>query len=71
MQKFIEQKRYKDNLFFDMHNVYSYKTRVAIIDHKHKAIFVKEYFSRTTTKHINYVSTLLNYTVTRLLNQLK
>lgn len=66
MNKFIEQTRYKTNLNFDMYNIYSYKTKVATIDHKQKAIFVKEYFSRTTTKHINYISSLLNYKVTRL-----
>ena len=66
MTKFTEQTRYKLNLSFDMNDIYSYKTKVAKIDHHHKTILVKEYFSRTTTKHINYVSTLLNYTVTRL-----
>ena len=66
MTKFIEQTRYKTNLRFDMHNIYSYNTKVAIIDHLHNAIYVKEYFSRTTTKHINYISSLLNYKVTRL-----
>ena len=66
MNKFIEQTRYKLNLSFDMHNIFSYKTKVAKIDHKQKAVFVKHYYSRTTTKHINYVSSLLNYKVTRL-----
>tara|TARA_R110001599_G_scaffold347011_1_gene572897 strand:+ start:28533 stop:28727 length:195 start_codon:yes stop_codon:yes gene_type:complete len=52
IQKF---EKYKQNLLIkDGNEVWSYTTKVAIIHDDH--IQVKGYWSRTTTKHINYVA---------------
>lgn len=53
--------RYIKNLSYDNEFVYSYKTKVAEIDHAHKLIKTLGYWSMTTTKHINYAARILNY----------
>jgi hypothetical protein len=44
--------------------VFSYDTCVATLDHeKREVVLDGEYYSRTTTKHINYVATYYGYTI--------
>ncbi len=57
----IEQKKYLQNLRIESKNIYSYNTNVATIDHINKLVIVKNWYSVTTTKHINYIASLLNY----------
>ena len=57
----IQQKRYFQNLRTDNKFIYSYETNVATIDHVNKLVIVKDWYSVTTTKHINYIANLLNY----------
>lgn len=56
-------KRYKENLRVDGLNVYSYTTHVATIDHETQAVTRLGYWSKTTSKHINYVARELGYKV--------
>ena len=44
------------NLRLESNKVYSYNTLVAIIDWETKDVYQKEYYSKTTQKHINYVA---------------
>ena len=53
--------RYTKNLSCDNEFVYSYGTRVAEIDHVNGLIKTLGYWSRTTSKHINYVANIFNY----------
>ena len=55
--------RYKQNLGVDHQFVYSYKTKVGKFDHINKQIIVDEYWSMTTSKHINYVANEYGYEV--------
>jgi len=55
--------RYKKNLTIDLHHVYSYGTKVALINHQNKTIKTLGWWSVTTSKHINYVGKLLGYDV--------
>ena len=55
--------KYKQNLRVDEYNIYSYDTRVAKIDHNDKMVYCLGYWSRTTSKHINYVAREYNYTI--------
>ena len=57
----IQQKKYFQNLHTDNKNIYSYNTNVATIDHVNELVIVKNWYSVTTTKHINYIAILLNY----------
>ena len=57
----IHQKKYLVNLFTDNKNIYSYRTKVATIDHLKKQVIIKNWYSKTTSKHINYIANLLNY----------
>ena len=50
-------KRYQDNLRIDGDRVISYATHVATIEGS--TLRVLGYWSKTTTKHINYVATEL------------
>ena len=65
----IQQKKYFRNLYTDNKNIYSYDTNVAKIDHEQKKVICLDWLvdgktsSPTTTKHINYISKLLNYKV--------
>lgn len=47
--------RYKKNLKVIGGDVYSYGTKVGIIDRKRRELKVLGYWSRTTSKHLNYV----------------
>ena len=49
--------RYKENLHIDADRVISYTTHVATIEGD--TLRVLGYWSRTTTKHVNYVATEL------------
>lgn len=57
----MKLQRYKQNLKVNENKIYSYNTNVAIINHDNKTILVPKYYSKTTTKHINYITKLLNY----------
>ena len=62
----IQQKKYFQNLFTDDKNIYSYRTKVATIDHDQKQVIIKSWYSVTTSKHINYIANLLNYQTIKL-----
>ena len=51
--------RYKENLRIDGDQVISYTTCVAIIDLEAGTIRELGYWSKTTTKHVNYVASEL------------
>jgi len=60
--------KYKQNLKIVGDFIYSYNTRVAHISHVAKTIFIvpKYYkYSKTTSKHINYVANELGYRTER------
>ena len=59
----MKLKRYKKNLRVVDEKIYSYDTYVAAINHLHKTVKVLEWWSVTTSKHINYVARELNYTL--------
>ena len=61
--------KYKQNLRIDNKYVYSYNTKVGIIDHKTREIIVNKYYSVTTSKHINYVANEWGYKVVRRYQQ--
>lgn len=46
--------KYKENLKYDDSYIYSYDTKVAEI--KNDRLVVNRYWSKTTTKHVNYAS---------------
>jgi hypothetical protein len=54
MKKF---KRYKNNLSLVGNNVFSYTTHVATIEGDN--LHILGYWSKTTTKHVNYVASEL------------
>ena len=56
-------KRYKANLRTHNNKVYSYETDVADIDHKNRTVTPNDYYSMTTSKHINYVASEYGYKV--------
>ncbi len=55
--------RYKENLMVSDNNIFSYLTNVATIDHENREIIVPDWWSSTTSKHINYVAREYNYKV--------
>ena len=55
--------RYKQNLSANHLSVFSYRTRVAQIDHINKQILPLKFYSKTTLKHINYVAKKYGYEV--------
>ena len=57
--------RYKENLLVSDEAVFSYLTRVAEIDNEKRAIKPLDWWSVTTSKHINYVAREYNYKVTK------
>ena len=61
--KIFKQKRYFDNLTIQGTDVISYVTKVAVIDHKNEQVVRLGYWSATTSKHINYVASELDYKV--------
>jgi hypothetical protein len=56
----------KPNVRTDNKFIYSYDTNVATIDHDQKQVIVKNWYSVTTSKHINYIANLLNYNTKKL-----
>ena len=58
--------KYKQNLKVDYHNVWSYDTKVAEIDHRNRTIKPLVWWSRTTSKHINYVGSEYNCEVQKV-----
>ena len=66
----FKQQKYLDNLTVKGTDVISYVTKVAEIDHKNKQVIKIDWetsdgrsSSQTTSKHINYVASELDYTV--------
>lgn len=57
--------RYKQNLKVIENKIFSYSTHVGTIDHKKQTVKVLGWWSQTTSKHINYVTNLLNYSQTK------
>jgi hypothetical protein len=55
--------KYKENLLVSDDYIFSYLTKVAVIDHENREILVDTWFSSTTSKHINYVAKEYNYKV--------
>lgn len=53
--------KFKQNLKVIGDKIYSYNTHVADINHYHGTVYIKGYWSVTTSKHINYVARKLNY----------
>jgi len=62
----IQQKKYFKNLEFNDRFIFSYNTNVATIDHNKKEVIIKHWYSVTTSKHINYIASLLNYKTIKL-----
>ena len=62
----IQQKRYFQNLRTDNKFIYSYETNVATINHNKKEVIIQNWYSVTTSKHINYIANLLNYKTIKL-----
>ena len=62
----IQQKRYFQNLRTDNKYIYSYDTNVATIDHNKGQVIIENWYSVTTSKHINYIANLLNYQTIKL-----
>jgi len=58
--------KYKKNLKADYHNIYSYNTKVAEIDHIKREITPFQWYSVTTSKHINYIGKEYNYKVNKI-----
>lgn len=58
--------KYKQNLRVIGCEVYSYETHVASIDHQKRQVQIYGYWSKTTSKHINYVANELGYEVVRV-----
>jgi hypothetical protein len=55
--------KYTKNLRREDDKIYSYVTHVATIDYANDVLIVHGYWSRTTTKHVNYVARYLNLKV--------
>lgn len=55
--------KYKKNLKTDDKFIYSYNTKVAEIDHKNRVVKPLGYWSKTTSKHINFAAKELGYKV--------
>jgi hypothetical protein len=59
----VQQKKYFVNLEVSGNRILSYNTFVAEIEHETKTIKRQGFFSVTTSKHINYIASLLQYKV--------
>jgi hypothetical protein len=59
----ITQRKYFQNLRTDTNFIYSYDTKVAQIDHANRLVIVSNWYSITTSKHVNYIAGLLNYDI--------
>ena len=66
VQTMTKQEKEFLKLFTDDKNIYFYQTKVATIDHLKRQVIVKNWSSRATSKHINYVANLLNYQTIKL-----
>ena len=55
--------KYQQNLRVSPEYVYSYMTAVAVINHGNKTIITDKFYSKTTSKHINYVAEIYGYKV--------
>ena len=55
--------KYKENLLVSDDAIFSYLTKVAILDHFNEQIHIKKWWSVTTSKHINYVAGVFGYIV--------
>jgi len=55
--------KYKQNLRATDNHVYSYNTKVAEINHARRTITPLDWWSVTTSKHINYVGSEYGYEV--------
>jgi len=58
-----EMNKYKQNLKTSEDSIFSYGTKVAIIDHFMELVHVPKWWSVTTSKHINYVASEYGYEV--------
>ena len=58
--------KYKQNLRATDNYVYSYNTKVAKIDHARRTITPLDWWSVTTSKHINYVGSEYGYEVQKI-----
>jgi len=58
--------KYKQNLRATDNYVYSYNTKVAEIDHARRTITPLDWWSVTTSKHINYVGSEYGYQVQKI-----
>ncbi len=63
LTKLSKMNRYKENLLVSDDAIFSYLTNVATLDHFNEQIHVWEWFSVTTSKHINYVAKQYDYEV--------
>ena len=54
--------KYNTNLHIEGNKVISYTTHVATIDYSKQTITILGYWSKTTSKHINYVASELRLT---------
>jgi hypothetical protein len=65
-KEIFNQNRYFQNLTVQGTDVISYTTKVAIIDHINEQVVRRGWWSPTTSKHINYVASQLDYKVVDL-----
>ena len=59
----VQQKKYFVNLEVSNNTILSYNTFVAEICHETQTVKRQGFFSKTTSKHINYIASLLRYKV--------
>lgn len=55
-QEILRFPKHRQNLYMKGNHVYSYDTRVATIDLFKRTIRARKFYSRTTSRHINYVA---------------
>ena len=58
--------KYRENVLVSDDYIFSYLTKVGVIDHENREILVDTWFSSTTSKHINYVCQQYDYKVITL-----
>ena len=58
--------KYRENLLVSDDYIFSYLTKVGVLDHENREILVDTWFSSTTSKHINYVVQQYDYKVITL-----
>ena len=57
--KFVKLPRYRQNLKYNFDGLYSYNTRIALLDLPHRTITKLGKWSQTSTVHYNYTRQLL------------